>query len=162
MNKAFLEFWGNLFIQASKGQQRLEETSKWMQQGFSGYDEFSKLFHKFYGLDEMTKSSPDYNALWESATESFKTQWSEYLDLMDVVPKRKYAELSEKYEKLELKAKEQKKTIERLRGLLYQKASNGDKTMTAFQELIENQSKEFKDLADSFESFLNRKSKKND
>jgi hypothetical protein len=57
-----LEFWGNFLINAAKGQKQLEDMSKWMQQGFEGFDELTGMFKKFYGLEHMEKDTPAYTS----------------------------------------------------------------------------------------------------
>jgi hypothetical protein len=48
MDKYFLEFWGNFLINTAKGQKQMEDMSKWMQQGFEGFDELTGMFRKFW------------------------------------------------------------------------------------------------------------------
>ena len=61
MDKNFLEFWGNFFINAAKGQQQLEDMGQWMSQGFKGFEELTAMFRKCYGLDQLSPDAPDYS-----------------------------------------------------------------------------------------------------
>ena len=51
MDRQFLEFWGNYLLAAAKGQKQLEDMNQWLNQGFSGYEELTAMFKKFYGLE---------------------------------------------------------------------------------------------------------------
>lgn len=157
MDTHFLEFWGNFLINAAKGQKQLEDMSKWMQQGFKGFDELTAMFTKFYGLEHMGKDSPDYMATWEKASEDFIKSFKEYLGLMGVVPKEEHLALVKKYEELKEKVASQEETIKHLRMLLGEKraGTQGD-VVKGFQEIIEKQSKEFQETMETFDRFFKK------
>jgi hypothetical protein len=48
MDRQFLEFLGSFFLNAAKGQKQLEELTRWIGGGFSGFDELTRMFRKFY------------------------------------------------------------------------------------------------------------------
>ena len=157
MDTHFLEFWGNFLINAAKGQKQLEDMSKWMQQGFKGFDELTAMFTKFYGLEHMGKDSPDYMATWKKASEDFIKSFKEYLSLMGVVPKEEHLALVKKYEELKEKVASQEETIKHLRMLLGEKmaGAQGD-VVKGFQEIIEKQSKEFQETMETFDRFFKK------
>ena len=157
MDTHFLEFWGNFLINAAKGQKQLEDMSKWMQQGFEGFDELTAMFTKFYGLEHMGKDSPDYMATWKKASEDFIKSFKEYLSLMGVVPKEEHLALVKKYEELKEKVASQEETIKHLRMLLGEKmaGTQGD-VVKGFQEIIEKQSKEFQETMETFDRFFKK------
>ena len=157
MDTHFLEFWGNFLINAAKGQKQLEDMSKWMQQGFEGFDELTAMFTKFYGLEHMGKDSPDYMAKWKKASEDFIKSFKEYLSLMGVVPKEEHLALVKKYEELKEKVASQEETIKHLRMLLGEKmaGTQGD-VVKGFQEIIEKQSKEFQETMETFDRFFKK------
>jgi len=59
MDRQFLEFWGNFLLNAANGQKQLEDMTHWMKKGFSGFDELTDMFQRFYGLDGLPPDSPD-------------------------------------------------------------------------------------------------------
>ena len=69
----FWNFGGNFLINAAKGQKQMEDMSKWMQQGFEGFDELTGMFKKFYGLEHMEKDTPAYMETWKEASENSKS-----------------------------------------------------------------------------------------
>ena len=40
MDKYFMEFWGNFLISAAKGERQLDEMARWIDQDFSGLEDF--------------------------------------------------------------------------------------------------------------------------
>ena len=111
MDKNFLEFWGNFLINTAKEQQRMEDLSKWMQQGFKGFDELTAMFNKFYGLEQMERDTPAYMETWKKASENFLQSFNDCIGLMGMVPKDKHLALIKKYEELKEKVAAQEETI---------------------------------------------------
>jgi hypothetical protein len=157
MDRNFLEFWGNLFINAAKQQKQLEDLAKWMQQGFKGFDDLTAMFNKFYGLESLKKDTPAYKESWEAASENFLNSFKNYLDLMGMVPKNEHLELVKKYEELKEKVADQEETISHLRMLLEQrKAESQDELVQGFQDLIDKQSKQFQQTMETFGSLFKK------
>ena len=115
MDRNFLEFWGNLLINAAKQQKQMEDLAEWMQQGFKGVDEWTAMFNKFYGMEHLKKNTPAYMESWEEASERFFNSFKDYLDLMGMVPKNEHLALIKKYEKLKETAADQEETIHHLK-----------------------------------------------
>jgi len=157
MDPHFLEFWGNLLINAAKQQKQLEDLSKWMQQGFKGFDELTAMFNKFYGLEHMEKDTPAYMESWKKASENFLGSFKDYLDLMGMVTKNEHLALVKKYEKLKEKVAVQEETINHLRLLLEEKKTESQEELVqGFQDLIEKQSKQFQETMETFGSFFKK------
>ncbi len=157
MDKHFLEFWGNFLINTAKEQKRMEDLSKWMQQGFKfkGFDDLTEMFRKFYGLEHMEKDTPAYMESWEKASENFLESFKDYLELMGMVPKDEHLALVKKYEELKEKVAGQEETIKSLRLLLEEKRAESQKELVqGFQDLIEKQSKQFQETMETFGSFF--------
>lgn len=151
MDKQFLEFWGNFLLSAAKGQRQVDEFSRWMSQGMEGFQDLNDMFRKFYRLDDTEAADPD---MWTSAQSTFRDAYKAYLDSMGVVPKSEYTDLKQQFEALKEKVSEQEKTIRNLRLELGEsKLSEGD-TVRGFQELIQVQSDQFRELSDSFSRFF--------
>ena len=89
MDRQFLEFWGNYLLAAAKGQKQLEDLNQWLRQGFSGFEELTAMFKKFYGLERSPVEISDSAKACESAAAGFRNSFNAYLDLMGVVPRDK-------------------------------------------------------------------------
>ena len=157
MDRHFLEFWGNFLINAAKGQKQMEDISKWMQQGFEGFDELTGMFKKFYGLEHMEKDTPAYMETWEKASEKFQESFKDYLRLMGVVPKDEHLTLVNKYEELKDKVAAHEETINNLRMLLREKkAETQGELVKGFQEILEKQSEQFQETMETFGKFFKK------
>jgi phage tail tape-measure protein len=157
MDRHFLEFWGNFLINAAKGQKQMEDMSKWMQQGFEGFDELTAMFKKFYGLEHMEKDTPIYMETWKQASENFQESFKDYLRLMGVVPKDEHLALVKKYEELKEKVADQEETIKHLRMLLEEKKVEiQGELVQGFQEIIEKQSEQFQETMETLSRFFKK------
>jgi hypothetical protein len=151
MDTKFMEFWGNFLLNAAKSQQQLEDMTKWMKDGFSGFEEFSSLFQKVYGLEKVDQESPDYSKLWAGAQENFTKSFKDYLALLGVVPLDEHLALVNKYETLKEKAASQEETIKHLRMLFAEgKKEEFQEVSGRFEELAKKQGEQFQKLIESF------------
>jgi uncharacterized coiled-coil protein SlyX len=149
MDRQFLEFLGSFFINAAKGQKQLEDMTRWIGGGFSGFDELTRMFCKFYGINGLPSASPDYAEAWEKASENFKKSYHEWLNLMNVIPKSEYQILQKKCEALEEKIAAQDETIRHLRNLLSDKGLPYADAVEGFTRMMEKQGHQFQQLMDS-------------
>ena len=157
MDKHFLEFWGNFLINTAKGQKQLADMSKWMQQGFEGFDELTAMFKKFYGLENMEKHTPAYMETWKKASENFQKSFKDYLRLMGVVPKDEHLALVKKHEELKEKVAAHEETIKHLRMILEEKkADTQGELVKEFQEILERQSEQFQETMETFGRFFKK------
>jgi hypothetical protein len=147
MDKNFLEFWGHLLLNAAKGQKQLEEMAKWMQQGFSGFEQLSAMFRKCYGLEAK---SGDDASMRLKAEADFQKSFRDYLSLFGVVPREEHLALVKKYEELRQKVAAQEETIKHLRMLLEEKGFDQSKVISGIQELMLEQGDQFRKLMESF------------
>ncbi len=146
MDPKFLEFWAELLKGAAGGQRRLDEVSKWMDQGLSGFKEMTALFRRVYGLEGIPEKSPDFGEQWKQAAEAFGKSMRDYLSLIGVVPLKEHLELVAKYEELKKQAALQEETIKHLEMLVESKRFGEEKLTGGLQELITMQTEQFKDL----------------
>ena len=101
MNRYFDEFWKNQFINVDKGQKQMEDMTKLIMQGLSGFEEVPEMFGKFYSMDFWSKETQEYVKTWEMTTEDFQKFFKYYLDLMGLVPKDEYLKLANKYNNMD-------------------------------------------------------------
>ena len=146
MDRHFLEFWGQYLLAAAKGQKQLEDLNQWIRQGFSGFEELTAMFKKFYGLERPPDDSSDSAKAWENAADGFRNSFNAYLDLMGVVPRDKYLALEQKCTALQNKVADQEETIKILRSLLTEEGTYQGETVKVFQDLVNKQSDAFEML----------------
>ena len=156
VDRHFLELWGNLLINAAKGQKQIEELTQLLHQGTKGFEGQNATFRKFYGLNSMNEESPDFLKASKNAADDFQKSLKEYLDLMGVVRKDEHLKLVGKYEDLKKKAADQEETIKHLRMLLDEKGIAQGEVPRGFQDLIKKQTDQFQDLVKGFGHFLEK------
>ncbi len=155
MDRAFLEFWGNAFLNMAKGQKQMEDLAQWMNKGLQGTEEFATLFKKFYGLDKPAKAEPEEKQqTWQTATDQFMQSFEQYLALMGVVSRERYNALEAELKALRAKVSDQAKTIEELEQILHQKPGMQDKALQGFERLVRQQSDQFQRLMTQTRDFL--------
>ena len=157
MDRQFLEFLGSFFLNAAKGQKQLEDMTRWIGGGFTGFNDLTRMFRKFYGMNGMPPASADYAKAWEKASENFKKSYLEWLNLMGVIPRSEYQALEKKCEALEEKVATQNKTIRHLQGLLAEKGLPYAEAVKGFTQLMEQQGHQFQELMDSLGKAFKRK-----
>jgi hypothetical protein len=158
MDPQFMEFWGNFLLNAAKSQKQLEDLTKWMKSGFTGFEELTSLFQKVYGLEQAEKESPDYLKMWAEAQENFTRSFKDYLTLLGVVSREEYLALAKKHEELKEKVASQEETIKNLR-MLFSEAKNEEfqDISGRFEELAKRQGEQFQRLMDSFAQSAKKK-----
>jgi hypothetical protein len=147
MDRNFLEFWGNYLLAAARGQKQLEDLNQWIRQGFSGFEELTAMFKKFYGLEQPRNEDSDTTQAWQNAAADFRNSFNAYLNLMGLVPKDKYQALEQKYAALQKIVAEQEDAIKILRKLLAEEGTYQGETVKVFQDLVNKQ-------ADAFETLM--------
>jgi thioredoxin-like negative regulator of GroEL len=158
MDKHFLEFWGNLLLQAAQGQAQIENMAEWLKTS-RGTEPLTTLFKRIYNLDSAATPSGAYQATWQEAMERFKKAYEGYLSLLDTVPKERYRELELQNELLKKEVARQQEEIERLHRILSKDGSDADQAVRELQALLIKQQREFQDLTRQFESFWAPKTK---
>lgn len=146
MDKQFLEFLGNFFINTAKGQRQMEEMARWMGLDFGEADGLTEMFRKMYGLEGIAPNSPDYAKAWEKASDRFRESFDKWIDSMDLTPKSKYLALKEKCDALEKELKKKDRAIERLEALLAGKGIPHAEAVLGFADLMEKQTTQFQEL----------------
>lgn len=147
VDSKFLEFWGNYLLAAAKGQKQLEDLNKWMRQGFSGFEELTAMFKKFYGFEHPPrKEESGSTQAWQNAAADFRSSFNAYLNLMGMVPKEEYQALEQKYAALQKKVADQQDTINVLRTLLAEEGTYQGQAAKVLQDLVNKQAEAFETL----------------
>jgi hypothetical protein len=156
VDRHFLEFWGNFLINAAKGQKQMEDVAKWMTQGLKGFEDLTAMFRRFYGLDSLSESAPDYVKAWEKAAKDFQKSFHDYLDLFGVVPRQEHLALVKKCETLKKKVADQEKTIKHLRMLIGKKGADLGEIVKGYQDLVKKQADQFQGLMEGLGDSLGK------
>ncbi len=147
MDKRYLEFWGNFFLQAARSQEQMEELNRLARQGFHMAEAQWSLFRKFYGLEDSVESGAAKGGWWQKSFADFKEHYREFLELLGVVPKEEYDELAAKYEALKKEAADREKIGMKMPEEL---GYDQEELAKGVQDLVSRQSEQFKELMRSF------------
>jgi hypothetical protein len=151
MDKHFLEFWGRLLLSAASGQRQVEEFSRWMERGMHGFAEIEALFRRAYGFSGEGEN--DAQGL-KTARAAFEQAYRAYLGALGVVPKADYLSLKKEFEALQQKAQEQEATLRKLQLELGQSQLAQGDVVRGFQNLIDLQSRQFREVTEGFTRLL--------
>jgi len=147
VDSKFLEFWGNYLLAAAKGQKQLEDLNEWMRQGFSGFEELTTMFKKFYGFEQPPrKEDSGSTQAWQNAAADFRDSLNAYFNLMGMVPKEEYRALEQKHAALQKKVADQEDTINVLRSLLAEEGTYQGEAVKVLQDLVNKQAEAFETL----------------
>jgi len=169
MDEKFLELWGNLLLSAARGKKQTNDIFRWMQTGFPNlndtstnkpgfpdFKELSEMFHRLYGLDQVSNRSAEYKEMSGKALHDFQKSFTDYLASMGIVSKNEHLTLIEKYEKLKAKCADQEETIRHLKMLLDSKGMNQPEISSQFQDLVKNQGELFQKMMVDFGQQFNK------
>lgn len=160
MDKRFIEFLGNLLLRTAKGQEEMENLNQWFRQGFAGFEELTRMFQNFYGLNQLKVNSIDYKETLEKAQHDFQRNLSEFIRYFNVVPKDEYMELLKKYEALKEEMAAQKETINNLKQLSGEKGFDESEVSKEFQRLIAKQAEQYQAMIKGLGEFFKKTHKK--
>ncbi len=163
MDEKFLEFWGNLLINAASSKKQSDDLFRWMRMGFpdfsekpqknvSGFDDMFATFRRLYGLDTLSDKNAEYDRMREKALKDFRHSFKEYLSYTGFVPQKEHLALMEKYEQLKAKCADQEETIEHLNTLL--KAKKKQATPTPSAEMPQQLHDMFKSQGELFQKMV--------
>jgi hypothetical protein len=154
MNGQLLDLWGRWMTAALQGTHQMDLMTGWWQRSVQSMSP-SKQIDASPWLQPMnaicnTNMLNGLQQVWEPLFSMQKLT----LQLIGMVPREKYTALAEHAEDLERKVQEQARTIDRLQELLRQTGSENNVVVAQLQDLIEQQSKQFKQLTKSVGSYI--------
>lgn len=159
MNGQLMDLWGRWMNAALQSTNQMDMMTGWWQrslQGMSGLNHPNALpWLQPVNAISKTNMLNGMQQFWEPLFNLQKLT----LQLIGMVPKEKYNELSEQAEALESKIQEQTRTIERLQELLSQTGGENNVVVSQLQDLIEQQSIQFKQLSKSVGNYVKSSAK---
>jgi len=162
VDEKFLEFWGNFLIQIARGKKQTSDMNSLMQKQlnmfkdvmshnfFSGFNEMTALFQKFYGLEQISERGAEYHHLTKKAKEDFHKSFTEYVSMMGMTSKAEYLNLVQKYEKLKEKCADHEETIKHLQMLLDAKSGDQGNVIGSLQSIVKDQGDLFQNMMRNF------------
>lgn len=159
MDKNILEFWGQIFLNAARSQQQMENMSKYFEQDGGAdnpfMDSFLKMFdwHKpeeivYEEIIKLTKKSAD----------SYKDFFKAYLTIFDVVSKEEYINLVKENEELKEKITRQEKTIDIYKKLAGKDIIDQEQVVDNLSQIMKNQTQQFQILMKQVNQYYKKSS----
>jgi len=157
MNGQFMEMWGHWLTNALRGQNQIDMMSGWWMRGLQDWSRMGGSYSMLWGIPSTRHSGFDgwhqlLDALFKM--QQLCMQWSQ------MVPQRKYDQLSKHAEELEGKIREQAITIDRMRTLLSEAGSENNIVVAQLQDLIGQQSEQFKQMTQSVGDYIKSSAQK--
>ena len=151
MQTQAFELWGNMFLNAARGQKLMEDFSHMMNGDVGGVQDLFEMYGKWWGMDFIFRALPGYIDASLKAAEDFqKTFMGGFLSLMNYPQQGDYQALLRDCEELREKTERQEEDIRRLQAVLGEKLSAQGEGIGAFQDLMKKQTQQFQDMMVNF------------
>jgi hypothetical protein len=111
MDQPIYKFWEDQFMNLEQTRKQIEDMTKWIMEGFSGFEVPQEPLGKFWDIDFWSAEAQNYMKLWGATAEDFKKHLTYYLDMLGWVPKDEHSELIKQYNRLNEKVANQAKEI---------------------------------------------------
>jgi chromosome segregation ATPase len=107
MDQYIYKFWEGQFMDLEKGWKQMEDITRWIMGGLSGFEELSESFGKFWDMDFWFRETQDYMKVWETTTNDFQKLFTHYMDTMGLASKVEHLELIKQYKALKERVADQ-------------------------------------------------------
>lgn len=160
MNGELMQLWGRWINNALAGQSQMDMLNQWWLRSIESMTSLNRQYLLPWNLQGIPQKQTEFSDGWKIAWEPLFLMQRLSMQWMGMVPRKKYDALTERVEELEHQVQEQAGTIDRLRGVISKSGAENDAVVAQFQDLIGQQSKQFKQLTDSFQAYVNSSSEK--
>ena len=147
-----MELWGRSMLALFQGPNQMDTMTGWFQRSFQEATRMNTNLFRIWGLSPT--ALPRCELTWEQLWEPMMRMQRLCMQWLAVVPKKEYDEQSETISRLEQELAEQARTIEKLQHLVRQSGPGNDELIHQFQGLINEQSRQFKQLTASVGEFI--------
>ena len=154
MNGQLMELWGRTLMTAAQGPNQMDMMTGWFQRMFQETARMNSNFFQMWGADAPASAQAQWQYGWEQVLEPFVRIQEMVMQWIGMVPQKEYAAQSETISRLEEKVAEQTRTIEKLQRLLNTSGTGNDELIHQFQGLIDEQSRQFKQLTANVGEFI--------
>lgn len=156
MDRRFLEFLGHTFLNAARGQARLEEMADWFERHAPATGPMNEWFRKYYGLPARSADDArrDADAGWKAAIRDFQEHYGQWVRLMGAVPLSEHLRLKQEIEDLRKENAELKQAAGYLQSLVSGEGGIHAETLTTLKALSRQQSEQYGALVRSFSDLM--------
>jgi hypothetical protein len=154
MNSQLMELWGRTMLAAFQGQSRMDAITSWFQRACEDVTRMHSTFFQFWGMPATASPQTELANQWEQAWapllqfQQFSLRW------IGMAPYDEWAAHSKKIENLETQIQEHAQAILKLQHLISRSGTGNDELTDQFQKLIDQQSRQFKQLTTSMGEYI--------
>jgi len=154
MNGQFMELWGRWLSNALRSQNQVDMMRGWWLRGLQDWSTMGGSYSMLWGVPISRQHDASVFDGWHQLWDALFKMQQLYMQWSQMVPQHKYDELSKHAEDLDGKIREQAKTIDRLRKLLNEAGSENNIVVAQLQELIGQQSQQFKQMTQNVSDYI--------
>jgi hypothetical protein len=154
MNGQLMEWWGRNLLAAFQGQNQMDSMTSWFQHTCQDMTRMNTTFLQFWGMPVTPYPQAEPANPWAQAWEPLLQFQQLSMRWMGMTPSNECAANSKKLEKLEEQVKEHAQAIQKLQSLINLPGAGNNELMDQFQKLIDQQSRQFKQLTTSVGEYI--------
>jgi DNA-binding protein H-NS len=154
MNGQLMEYWGRTMLAALQGQNQMDAMTGWFQRMCRDMAHMNSSFFQLWGIPEAPAPQNDLQRQWEQAWEQLLRMQQLSMQWIGMVPNSDSVAQSKKIAQLEEQVQEQARTIEHLQNLMNKSGAGNNEMINQFQKLIDQQSRQFKQLTTSVGEYI--------
>jgi uncharacterized coiled-coil protein SlyX len=160
MNGQFIEMWGRWMTQTLRSQNYLDIMNGWWFRSMKDMSSFGQPYALLWGAAPIRRNEFVSFDGWQQVWDALSMMQQMMMQWVQMVPQHKYGQLEKHAQELEAKLQEQARTIDRLRNLLNKSGGENNMVVTQLQELIGQQSEQFKQMTQNVSEYLKSSAEK--
>ena len=154
MNGQLMELWGRTMLAAFQGQSQLDMMTSWFQRACQDVTRMNSKFFELFGLPATPSPHADPSNQWEQVWAPLLQFQQLSMRWIGMAPYDAWTAHSKKIEMLEEQIQENTQAIKRLQVQFSRSGTGNNELMDQFQKLIDQQSKQFKQLTSSVGEYM--------
>ena len=160
MNEQLIEMWGRWMTQTLRSQNYLDIMNGWWFRSMKDISSLGQPYASLWGAAPTLRNASDPFDGWQQVWHSVSMMQQMMMQWVQMVPRHKYGQLEKHAQELETKVREQARTIDHLRNLLNKSVGENNVVVTQLQELIGQQSEQFKQMTQNVSEYLKSSAEK--
>lgn len=160
MNGQIIEMWGRWMNNALRSQNYLDIMNGMWFHNMKDMSLFGQPYSLLWGVPSTRLNESGPFDGWQQVWTSLSMMQQMMMQWVQMVPQHKYGQLEKRAEDLEAKLREQAKTIDRLRNLLSKSGGENNVVIDQLQELIGQQSEQFKQMTQNVSDYIKSSAQK--
>lgn len=154
MNGNLMELWGRTMLAAFQCPGQMDMITSWFQRAFQDVTLLNARFFQFFGMPAAPSPQAEPTHQWEQAWAPLLKFQQLSLRWIGMAPYDEWATQAKKIEMLEEQVQEHAQAIKKLQHLIGRSGMGNSELTDQFQKLIDQQSRQFKQLTTSVGEYI--------